>query len=422
MKMQVIVKNLNKASIAAAQSLELTVMPNSKVHEVQERIASMTNTTSFSDQKMLFKGNVLDSNRSLSTCGIVEGDLLEFVFQPSEQTFVKQLTELLGTRAVSIEELGLLYIHRHGMSLGEMLEALGFDSAKVQSFLEGQKCFVFDGGLVKFFEAQEKTPGGIIEVSAIVEVHVGGKVSSVISDDEVEQIPLRFEACQSIAKAKKAIAAAELIPFPDQELFLKDKKLEDALSLREAGVTDGACLVLSVHASEASLASQLEGLLREHRALSPSDLSLHYCNRFGTPVVQALRILGLHGDIRRFLQGHPRFSLSGGSVTLADEPQVGNFLEAVISLLSVSCFLNIDSIDKGFQSPSGEALATIFVRSLPPASNGSMPKSLCNAVASSLEASSEDAVAIDRAFVDGDLIHVQKQGETVCLRLAAACS
>jgi len=429
MKVQVIVKSSNKAAVAASKNLELIVMPTSTVLQVQEHIASITNTSSFPDQEMRFNGEVLDGSLALTACGIAEGGVLEFVFQPSEKTFAKQLSNLLGKRAVSVDELGLLYIHRYGTSMEEVLEAMGYGREKLRVFIEGQKCFSFDGDLVKTVEATEKSPEpsvdtcstqqsashGPIEVKVTVEMHVPGKIGRVISDDEAEETLLHLERSHTVAKAKEIIAAAELVPFPERQLLLGGKKLEDDVSLWKAGVTDGASLVLSVHATEAALVSQLEDLLRDCIALSPSELGLHYCQRFGTPLRQALRMLGLDGDIRRFLEGHPRFSLTGGCVTSLGEPQVGNALDSVIALLSESCFLNIDSIAR---APNGEASATVNVQGLPAGADSCALESLQKALASGLE-----AVGIERASVIGDSIHVQTKGEaeTVFLRLAAAC-
>jgi uncharacterized ubiquitin-like protein YukD len=423
MKMQVIVKPLNKAAIA--KSLELTVMPSSTVLEVQQRVASMTYTASFPEQKMLFNGKMLDVKKPLSDYGVAEGDVLEFSFEPSEKVLVEQLSALLGASAVSVEELGFLYIHRHGMPLGEVLEAIGRPSEKLLAFLEGQKCFTFDGGFVKVTETTEQiqepsvaeVSRGLIEVRVKVEVHVGEKVSSISSDDEAEEATFRLDGAQSVAKAKEIIAATELIPFPNQELRLGAQSLEDDLSLHDAGITDGASLALLVRASEAALVSQLEEVLQDCVALSPNELSLHYCQRFGTPVFQALRILGLHGNIRRFLEGHPRFSLNGGCVALVDIPQAGAFLDVVIGLVSESCFLNIDSIERNIQMPCG---ATVFVRNLP--TKACVLESLCKAVASGLEATIENGFRIERASVDGDLIHVHMKGAHACVQLAAARS
>merc|ERR1719316_2436030 len=161
-----------------------------------------------------------------------------------------------------------------------------------------------------------------------VEVHVPGKAITSLSDSddwlglEDGYESLRLKSSDTVARAKEIIAATQQIPFPDRDLLLEGKTLEDGLSLTEAGVTNGALLVMMVRASEASLASQLEELLRERTGLSPNELSLHYSQRYGTPVSQVLRTLGLHGNLKRFLEERPQYSLVSGCVTLASGPKL----------------------------------------------------------------------------------------------------
>lgn len=177
---------------------------------------------------------------------------------------------------------------------------------------------------------QEKVPEEI-EVKVTIELHVPGRAPERMSSDENDDLKmLRLDASQSIARAKAIIAASEQMPFPDSDLVLGqevgrfqiEKKLGDHLSLRDAGVRNGALLVMIVHASVDSLVSQLEGLLKERVGLSPHDLSLHYSQRFGTHIGTALRTLGLPSSLKRFLETQPQFSVAHGCVTLADGPKL----------------------------------------------------------------------------------------------------
>jgi len=334
MKVQVVITNSNKAS-ANSKTIDATVGPTDTVLNVQELIASITKTFSFPDQKLLMKGKVLPSNHRLSDCGVKDGDVLEFQFQASEQTIIKQLSDLLGKQAMSPSELSLLYSYRYAVSIEDALKALGYVNAQPRAFLEGQKCFSFQGDCVKLAQASEKAvessnclpsikedkAHGVIEVSVAVELQMAGRSPELLPREEDDDIFLRLEASDSVARAKEIIAANEQMPFPCRDLMLGEKKLEDGLSLGESGVKNGCLLVMVVHASEASLAQQLEELLYKRAALSPSELGLHYCQRFGTPVGQALRTLGLHTNLARFLQGHSQFSVTGGCVTLANGPK-----------------------------------------------------------------------------------------------------
>jgi hypothetical protein len=337
MKVQVVITNSNKAN-ATSQTIEATVGPTDTVLNVQELIASITKTFSFPDQKLLMKGNVLQGNQRLSDCGVKEGDVLEFHFQGSEQTIVKQLSDLLGTKAMSPNELSLLYSYKYAVSFSDAMKVLGSADCQLRAFLDAQKCFVFQGDCVKLAQSTEKEVKlstclppikedkvhGIIQVNVAVEVHVAGKSPELLSSDEDDDVSIRLEISDTVARAKEIIAANQQMPFPHRDLLLGDKKLGDELTLSESGVTEGSLLVMMVYASEASLAQQLEQVLSKRAALSSSELGLHYCQRFGTPVGQVLRTLGLHSNLGRFLEGHSQFSVKGGCVTLANGPKLTN--------------------------------------------------------------------------------------------------
>lgn len=335
MKVQVVVKNSGQAN-AYSHTIEANVGPAETAFAFQERIAAVANTLCFPDQQLLFEGRVVPGNMCLSACGIKDGSALELLFEACEETLVKQLSDLIGAASMSPEELSLLYIHRHLVSLGDVLKALGHADGKLEHFLDSHKRFSLENGLVKIVHSQ-KTTGtltksckdlcGPIEVRISVALQVHGKEnkenhSPLLIEDEDGLDSLRFEASDTVARAKEIIAAVEQIPFPHRELLLQGKKLEDGLSLHDAGVTNGDILVMKVHASEASLISQLGELLSEWTGLSPNDLSLHYCQRFGTPVCQALRILGLPANLRRFLESRQEFSITGGCVTLSSSTKL----------------------------------------------------------------------------------------------------
>jgi hypothetical protein len=301
-------------------------MPTDSVLDVKERVSSLANTLAFPDSQLLLKGKALDGSQNLYACGVVEDEIMEFLYEASEQTLANQLSDLLGEHSVPLEELGLMYIHRHGTSIDEVLKQLGYVGEKLSTFLENHKCFSIGSGRVKLVKVIE-SDAMPVTTSTVIEVKISVQLSSPSKpclcsfdddDEECDQASLRLETSSTVANAKKVIAAAELVPFSELDLLVGDRKLVDELSLNEAGVKSGDSLVLAVRASEATLVSQLEELLRERAALSPNELSLLYCQRFGTPACQALRMLGQHSNIRRFLERHHVFSISGGCVTLRD--------------------------------------------------------------------------------------------------------
>jgi hypothetical protein len=314
------------------------------------------------------------------------------------------------------------------------MKALGHNTEKFLSYLESQKCFSLDGGLVKLAHSSEQTSDtcstqedaehGLIEVRASVKVYVGRFLVVSNFDDDTDEDPINLERSDTVSNSKKILAAARLIPFPDLELSLEGSTLEDNLSLSDAGVKCGASLVLVVHASEAALASQLEGLLRECTALSPHDLGLHYCQRFGTPLCQALRTLGFRGSINRFIERQSRFSLVGGCVTLTDVPLSSTprrrCIDLALDTLIEYGFLNVDYIRKEEKSVDGGPSATAFLKGLPPSGNGPLLASLQKAIAAGLKPLVELDPRIEDVSFESDLLHMQVEGQAVCLRLMAA--
>jgi len=337
MKLQVIVKNLNKTATTGT-SVETTVGPSDTALSLLERVSSVTNTLCFPNQKLRFNGKDLPDDLRLSSSDIKDGDVLELVFEASDDTLAKQLSDLLGDKALAVEELGLLYIHRHLVSVGDALKALGHATGKLHDFLAEQKHFSIEGSLVKTAKVSPKsstspcTTGqkgrfqvilqGPIEVRVDIEIHVPGNAPERLLCDEDDLDWLRLDASGSVAKAKEIITAFNQMPFRDCDLVLGETTLEDHLSLHDAGVSNGTHLVMIVRASTNSLVSQLETLLLERVGLSPNELSSHYCHRFGTSISMALRTLGLPSSLKQFLEAQPQFYITGGCVTLANGPKL----------------------------------------------------------------------------------------------------
>jgi len=445
MKVQVKITNLNK-DITSSTTMEATVGPTDTVLSVQELITSVTKTFVFPDQKLLFKGKEFPGNQSLTQCGIKDGDMLEFVFQASEQTLVQQLSDLLGKQAMSPDELGLLYSYRYAVSFEDTLKALGHTTGKLRSFLESQKCFSFANDLVKVVQANTKAlqqpaalcpikedkAHGLIEVKVSVEVRVPGRSPKLLSLDEEEEAYMRLESSETVLRSKEIIAASQQMPFPDRELWLGSHQLQDDVPLAESGVKNGSALLMVVNASEASLASQLEELLAERTGLSPSDIGLHYCQRYGTPLGQALRTLGIPANVGRFLEGHSQFSLANGCVTLSNGPKLTtppteqeeldalDALDYVIDLICEASFLSIDRV-KREHCVAGEVHATALVNGLPQAQQAPLLQGLQKAVASTLQALRDEEPSIQFAGMHGDKVKVDVEGsQTVFIRLAAA--
>lgn len=326
MKIQVIVKTSMKAA-SAEQPLSVNVRAAETVASFIDRVGTATNTICFPDPQLRVKQQELPMTQRVSACGIKDGDVVTLVVQASDDILAKQLLDILGNKAMSTEELGLLYTYRHQVPVQAALQILGFGKGKFKDFLSEQKCFSLDGDAVKAVCQDKPAPitcpaDKIVEIKTDVEVHVAGKVVKRVTcdDDDEDMNGVYVDLSQTVEKAKAIISASEQMPFPETALMLAGAKLQDGYKLFEAGVKKGDTLLLVVHASEDALVAQLECFLKDRVALSANELSAHYCQRFGAPINKALRILGLPASINRFLDSQSRFSVNDGCITLANGP------------------------------------------------------------------------------------------------------
>jgi hypothetical protein len=119
----------------------------------------------------------------------------------------------------------------------------------------------------------------------------------------------------TIFSVKERIAASQLIAFPDQDLVLNEKVLDDKKTLAQCGVLDAASLDFVIKATEESLAQQL-GELLQARDLSSDELGLLYCYKHGVNISQALKTIGFTEKFPDFIRKQKQLSLENGRVSV----------------------------------------------------------------------------------------------------------
>jgi len=144
MKLQVSLKTAEKGS--APSTFEVVVNGSDSVKSVKDKVAA-SQLIAFPERSLLLAGKKLDDTATLTSCGVDEASALEFVIEATEETVVRQLTDLLAARDLTTDELGLLYCYKHGVSTNQALKTIGSE-AKLVDFLTGRKEFVVDGAKV----------------------------------------------------------------------------------------------------------------------------------------------------------------------------------------------------------------------------------------------------------------------------------
>jgi hypothetical protein len=398
MKVQVYMKmEQAKATGSNLAPLALLVGPGDTVAGLRGRVevAEPLAGVFASKGSVVFEGQTLQDGQRLMDCGVKEGSSLDLVVQISAQALAQQLAELLKAQAgaVGLEELGLLFSHRHGVSIGRVLEALGCE-AKLGRFLDDQgKLFAVKDDRVSLLLTEPTIPKKLeqipeentspppsaqeLEVRISIRPQEGaGAVPPSAGAEPAAGLPLKVNSGETVQNIKRRVSEAELLPFPDQELLLSGRTLGDGEQvlkcLKESGLRT---LDLVVRPSEKCFARQLMELLlaRASRASSPDELSLLYCYRHGASVTRALKLLGSKEKFADFLKRQELFVMQNGCLMLAPTGIVKT-ARLLDSILEAASFLNISRVERqaglGNQLAANTMKATLFLGGLPPADQG----------------------------------------------------
>lgn len=441
MKVRVSIKNLCKVEVAAS-ALDVIVGPEDTVLMLKERVA-VAAPVPLSEQELLLNDTVLTDAQRLADCGVKDKDALVLRFKATEQHFNKQLIDMMKGKAVSPDELALVYTHYHGITIREALDSLNCTGEKLQDFLGRQKCFKIIAGLARAVEPDAKPaevkptqvkPAAtaiackeevalrsvvLLKVAVSIVLRVAGR-----QDEEYDELDMSVNELSTVAEFKARVAQQALVPFPDRDLVLQGEVLRDQARLVECAVKNGACLVFLVRPSEEALSHQLKDILAVRTALSPDQLGLQYCVKHGVPFNQAARMLGLRDTPRSFLERQKGFLIDGGCVRLHGKNRDQRFGRVVGFLSEATGFLNVHSITEGGLTAE-EPEAVLALNGLPPASQAAWLPGLLRSVAAGLEANLDSDAAqkggIVGVHVTEDFVQVLLEGGAVMnTRLVAA--
>jgi len=146
-----------------------------------------------------------------------------------------------------------------------------------------------------------------------MKVQVNLKVAS--QSKASSNFDLTVTAEETVQSVKERIAALQLIAFPDQDLVLNGKVLDETKTLADYDVKDCNSLDFVINATEESLVQQLAGLLQA-RDLTSDELGLLYCYKHGVSINQALKTVGYTEKFPEFIRKQKQFLLENGRVSL----------------------------------------------------------------------------------------------------------
>jgi len=452
MKLQVQVRTQpeTKQGGVAHHTVELVVSPQDTVWSIKDRILTIE-PTPFPDQDLVLDGEVLGDDVRLADCTVQDGSTLDLVIKASDEVLTQQLSELLQARAMSPEELGLLYTHRHGVTVGGALKAIGRNE-QLRDYLKQNCCFTVENDIVSssgkstvrkpaqgtgvLGKIPEESPshgdGAEAQQEACFPVHVSVLLQTP-SANEASSLDLNVRNTETVLGLKERIGAAELIPFPDRKLFLSGGELHDKQTLVDCKVKDGSSLDFVATASEEVFAQQLSELLQA-QTLSINELSLRYSYRHGATVARALKSLGLRQRLADFVGRHPDFAVEGGCVRLAAKaaresrryldlhsricgPEFSEKASAALeraaaavaraSCLRVRSAVRGGSVGRGTAAPgAADAEVVLFVEGLPLAGRERWLPGLVGTVTATLEAQLSRSDGIHSVTAAADSVQV----------------
>ena len=135
--------NLKTVGNGSTSKFEMNVNATDTVGSVKDKVAA-SQLIAFPEHHLAVKGEKMAEQKKLSEYGVSAGSELEFVLEATEKSVVKQLSELLQSRDLTCDELGLLYCYKHGVSTNQALKTIGIDM-KLADFVKDQKEFVVEG-------------------------------------------------------------------------------------------------------------------------------------------------------------------------------------------------------------------------------------------------------------------------------------
>ena len=230
---------------AATAKVEMTVAPTETVKSVKEKVAA-AQLIAFPEHKLVCGGEKLDEKKTLGDCGVTEASAVEFVLEATEDSVVTQLKELLKSRDLTTDELGLLYCYKHGVSTNQALKTIGIEM-KLVDFVKTRKEFVLEGAKISMvrddtslkplsvaeqLESILKEHGPTMEVTALCSKFIQKFHVSVAN--VVQMRPLDFIMKEKTKFALVGNNMVTLKEFEKQEKAKQEKAKVEGSALRMA--------------------------------------------------------------------------------------------------------------------------------------------------------------------------------------------
>jgi len=338
MKVQVSLKSADKAS--ATSKIEVHVNENDTVGSVKEKVAA-SQLIAFPEHSLVFNGNKLSESKKLSECGVKDSSALDFVLEATEESVVKQLKELLQSRDLTCDELGLLYCYKHGVSTNQALKTIGIDM-KLADFVNSRKEMQLEGGKISI----------VRDDTSLKPMSVGEQLEGILR----EQGPtMEVTALCSKFIQKFHVSVANIVQMRPMEFIMQEK---DRFALIGSGM-------VTLKEFEVREKAKVEG--STIRAKSPAVVREAVRPRQQSPAPRARpQTQKIEQNDELYQELHTKIS------SRSFNSRVAQALSTIKEVVEEKTFLNIADVVKGGSVGKGTAIQdcedaelVFFVKGLP---------------------------------------------------------
>jgi len=393
MKIQVSVKTMEKG--AATAKVEMTVTATETVKSVKEKVAA-AQLIAFPEHKLVCGGEKLDEKKTLGDCGVTEASAVEFVLEATEESVVSQLKDLLKSRDLTNDELGLLYCYKHGVSTNQALKTIGIEM-KLADFIKTRKEFVLEGAKISM----------VRDDTSLKPLSVADQLEQILKENGPT---MEVTALCSKFIQKFHVSVANVVQMRPMDFIMQEK--EKFAMIGASSVT--------LKEFESQEKAKVEGSsLRMARAKSPQ---VARPQRQGTPTrsrpVQPPKI---EQNDEMYQELHNKIS------SRSFNSRVAQALSTVKEVVEEKTFLNVVEVVKGGSVGKGTAITdcedaelVFFVKGLPTEGHAKWLPPLLRSVQSTLQENISADVATKIECTDDSVQMKVKDTITVALRFSPA--
>jgi len=393
MNIQVSVKTMEKG--AATAKVEMTVTPAETVRSVKEKVAA-AQLIAFPEHKLVCGGEKLDEKKTMGDCGVTEASAVEFVLEATEESVVTQLKELLKSRDLTCDELGLLYCYKHGVSTNQALKTIGIEM-KLADFIKTRKEFVLEGAKISM----------VRDDTSLKPLSVADQLEQILKENGPT---MEVTALCSKFIQKFHVSVANVVQMRPMDFIMQEK--EKFAMIGASSVT--------LKEFESQEKAKVEGSsLRMARAKSPQ---VARPQRQGTPTrsrpVQPPKI---EQNDEMYQELHNKIS------SRSFNSRVAQALSTVKEVVEEKTFLNVVEVVKGGSVGKGTAITdcedaelVFFVKGLPTEGHAKWLPPLLRSVQSTLQENISADVATKIECTDDSVQMKVKDTITVALRFSPA--